>query len=149
MDKPRIMVALGDVEHMESLVTLACEMSQAMRQDVLVVHVVEVAPALPLDAGTEVLDQPGRQLLATAQQFAQDRFAKRIVTRLIRGREAGPMIVREAEEQGTELLVMGYHRRSRLAKALLGSTVRYVIEHAPCRVIVEAGPAGSPQSAAA
>ena len=139
MDKPRLMVALQEFEHVDSLVRLACEMSQGTLHEVIALHVVEVPASLPLDSGDGVLDRQGCKLLAEAQRVARHRFGEEITTRLVRGRDAAHVIVREAQEHKIELLIMGYRqKKSHLAKALMGSTVQYVVEHAPCRVIVEA-----------
>ncbi|HEY6270371.1 MAG TPA: universal stress protein [Terriglobales bacterium] len=150
MKNKRILVAVQEREHLESLIRLAWEMSKGTQSEVVALHVVEVGLGLPLDAEAEVLDRPGGELLAEAQRVARYRFGEEILTRLVRGREAGPAIVREAEEQGAELLILGYRpKKSRVAKAFLGSTVEYVTDHAPSRVLVQVLPFGIAQEAAA
>ncbi len=44
-------------------------------------------------------------------------------------------IVRHAEEEGVDLIVMATHGRGFLAHALLGSTTERVLRHAPCPVL--------------
>jgi hypothetical protein len=56
---------------------------------------------------------------------------------LIRARDTASTIVSEAEEQGVDLIILGYHPKNPLADILLGSTAQYVARHAPCRVIFE------------
>ena len=140
MDKPKVMVALREGKHVDSLIKLACEMSSGMKSDLIALHVVEVAPGLPLDADAEILDRPGKQVLSLARKAASDNFSKQISTRLVRAREAGRAIVDEAQDQGVELLIMGYHQKHGLSEVLLGSTTQYVARHAPCRVIVQIPP---------
>ena len=150
MTKAKIVVALKDRGHVEGLVRLACDMARGTSADVLALHIVEVGPGLPLDADSEVLDHTGKRLLAVAHQIASQKCLKEISTRLIRAREAGPAIVREAEEQAVELVILGYRRKkSHLAKTLLGSAVEYVTKHSPCRVIVQMVPASQAKTAAA
>jgi len=150
MPETKIMVALQDREHVEGLVRLACEIAQGTNADVIALNVVEVGLGLPLDADDEVLDRGGKQLLALAHQYASQKFFKEISTRLVRAREVGPALVREAEEQGTDLIILGYRRKkSYVARALLGSAVEYVTAHAPCRVIVQTVPAAQVEKAAA
>ena|SRR5215469_10504177 len=150
MKNKRILVALKEREHVESLIRLATEMSKITPSAVVALHIVEVGPGLPLDADSDILDRPGRELLAEAERAALHLFGEQISTRLVRGREAGPAIVREAEEQGAELLILGYRpKKSRVAKALLGSTAEYATNHAPCRVLVQVLASGIPKEAAA
>jgi len=150
MSQTKIMVALQDREHVTGLVTLACEMARGSGADVIALHVVEVGLGLPLDADDAALDRPGQRLLELARQAASQKCVKEISTRLVRAREAGPAIIREAEDQAADLIILGYRRKkSYVAKALLGSAVEYVTEHAPCRVIVQTVPAAEAKTAAA
>lgn len=137
MTLPTVVVALRDQDHVQGLMKVACEMSKGMGGRLIAAHVVEVAPTLPLDAESEALDRPGRQVLDQAREAATRYGFREITTRLVRGREAGKAIVAEAQDQGAELLVMGYHRKPALREMVLGSTVQYVAHHAPCRVIVQ------------
>jgi nucleotide-binding universal stress UspA family protein len=150
MAKQRIMVALQDREHVNSLVRLACQTTEGTQAEIVVLHIVEVGPGLPLDAEADVLDQPGKELLAQAQQFAKSQCVRQIATQLVRARQPGPAIVWEAEDQRVDLLILGCHgKKSYVAKVFIGSTMEYVIAHAPCRVIVEVIPASLRQGVAA
>lgn len=137
MAKPKVMVALRDADSVESLVALACQVSGGMDAELIALHVVELPMATPIEADDEVLERPGRKILAHAQRFASQRFAKEISARLLRAHLVGAAIVGESQEHGIELLVMGYHQPHTLGEILLGSTVQYVARRAPCRVIVQ------------
>jgi len=141
---PGVMVALRDRDHVEELMRLAGQLSQAMNAPLITVHVVEVALALDLDAVSELLDREGKKILARARDVAAKDFSKEITTRLLRAREAGPAIVTEAMDQGVELLLLGYHQKPVVQEAVFGSTVRHVARHAPCRVIIQVSPARRP-----
>ncbi len=52
----------------------------------------------------------------------------------VRGLSAGEDLVKFAEENQIEHIFLGIKKRSRVQKALLGSTSRYVILKAPCPV---------------
>lgn len=54
---------------------------------------------------------------------------------LVRGMSAGEDIVKFAEDNQADEIVVGVRRRSRVGKALFGSTARYVIMEAPCPVV--------------
>ncbi len=140
MGKPKVMVALRDQESVESLVTLACQVASGMNADLMALHVVEVPPATPIGAEDEILDHPGKDILERAKHFANQHGAHPITTRLLRARQAGEAVVGEAQDQGIDCLVMGHRRLNILGEILLGSTVQYVVRHAPFRVIVEIPP---------
>jgi nucleotide-binding universal stress UspA family protein len=135
--KAKVMVALRDAGSVESLVGLACQLSHGMDAELTALHVVEVPLATPLEASNDVLDHPGKEIVARARQVAEG-YSKQLTTRLLRARDIGETVVGEAKERDVDLLIMGYHRkRGQLAEILLGSTAQYVVHHAPCRIIVE------------
>ena len=136
MAKPKVMVALREVESVEGLVTLACQVSSGMAAELIALHVVEVPEPTPLDADVDALDHPGREILTHAQQVAKQ-FSRQISTQLLRARLAGEAIAGEAKDQGVELVVMGHRKAHSLGEFLLGSTAQYVSRHAPCRVIIQ------------
>jgi len=139
--KAKLMVALRDPESVESLMTLAVHLSKGMDTELVVLYVVEVPPATPLEADDEVLDHEGKEILAAAKRVAE-RSCKEISTELLRAREAGEAITGEAKDQGVELLIVGHRRPhpNALTELLLGSTVLYVAHHAPCRVLIQIPP---------
>jgi nucleotide-binding universal stress UspA family protein len=56
-----------------------------------------------------------------------------VTTEVTEGRPAR-MIVQQATDRGTELIVMGTHGRSGVAHLLLGSVAEHVVRTAPCPV---------------
>jgi len=58
----------------------------------------------------------------------------RVERRLVEG-DAVPSILREAEEQGADLIVMGMHGRTGLNRLLMGSTAEHVVRRASCPVL--------------
>jgi len=106
--RPKVIVAVRDAESVESLVTLACQVSSGMDAELTALHVIEVPMATPLEADDEVLEHPGREIVSHAQRFAAERHGRSISARLLRARQAGEAIVGELKDQGCELLIMGY-----------------------------------------
>jgi len=140
MEKPKVMVALRDSETAGSLTKLACQMANLAGTNLVALHVIEVPPGLPIDVVDPVFERPGQQVLSLARQIASNNFSMHISTKLLKARNAGEAIVGEAEEEGVELLIIGYHHNHGLAETLLGSTVQHVTHHAPCRVLVQVPP---------
>jgi nucleotide-binding universal stress UspA family protein len=138
VDRPKVVVALRDQESVESLMTLAIHLSKSMHAELVGLHVVEVPAATPMEAEDEILNHPGKEILAAAGRVAK-RFSTKLSTELLRAREVGEAIVGEAKERGAELLIVGHHSShpSVLGELLLGSTAQYVAHHAPCRVIIQ------------
>lgn len=137
MEKPKVMVALRDAETSESLTTLACQMANLEGTNVLALHVIEVPAGLPIDVSDPIFERPGQQVLSLARQTASSKFSMSITTKMLRARSAGEAIVDEAKNQETDLLIIGYRHDHGLAEPLLGSTVKHVTHHAPCRVLVQ------------
>ncbi len=80
--------------------------------------------------------------IRTAQRdlaYAQERFDREGVTCethiLVRGLSPGEDIVKFAEDNGADEIIIGVRRRSRVGKALFGSASQYVILEAPCPVV--------------
>ncbi len=138
MGKPKVLVAINNAASVESLVTLACQLTLGMDADLTVLHVVEVPMITPLDAKEESIDQRGKELLAQAQKVAAN-FRRPLATELMRAREVGEAIVSMAKDCGADILIMGHHRphHHSLGETLRGGTVQYVAHHSPCRVIVQ------------
>ena len=147
MGNARVLVAVRDKEHVRELMKLGCQLAKGNEGEVVAVSVAEIGFGLPLDADADVLDQPAREALEQAAVVVQEACGTQVRVRLLRAREAGPALVDEAVEQGADYLVLGYHgRHGIIGELLLGSCVRYVATHAPCRVILEVLPQSRPSA---
>lgn len=137
MLKAKVMVALRDEASVEGLVSLACQLANGVGAELILLHIVQVPLATPLEAENEVIDQEGKEVLSQADRLAAGKVPAGVSTRLVRARNAGEAIITEAKEQAIDLLVLGHRRQHELSEFLLGSTMRHVAHHAPCRVIVQ------------
>jgi nucleotide-binding universal stress UspA family protein len=135
-----VIVALRDTDHAEDLIKLGCLIASEGEDKIMVLHVIEVPPVLPLDAHDEALDGPAQRLMARASTIAQQQFGKQVMTRIVRARFAGEAIADEAREHKARWLVLGYRHRSRVGEIFFGSTVRHLAEGAPCRLIISINP---------
>ena len=103
------------------------------------VTVLEIPLDLPLSAELPEEEALANRELDEARAIG-DSYGISVIPRLVRGRNAGAEIVREAERRGTEIIVIGAPRRvvGRRKRAVFGHTVDYVLKNAPCRVMVTA-----------
>jgi nucleotide-binding universal stress UspA family protein len=131
----RILVAMRGTIADEEAVKLACELAKKPKAEVYVVYVIEVNRSLPLDAVIESDVNKAETVLTRAEDIAAENDYK-IETDLIQAREAGPAIVDEARERKTDLIIMGLHYKKRFGTFDIGSTIPYVLEEAPCRVLL-------------
>jgi APA family basic amino acid/polyamine antiporter len=117
--------------------------------------VVEVPMSLPLDA--RVPDEQiatAKRAVARAKEVGEEYEGVVVATAMVRARSAGQAIVAEAKRRGVEAIVLGAEEPSRMRGGTLlggraavrerglGNMTRYVLEKAPCRVILTAAPAG-------
>jgi len=91
---------------------------------------------LPLNAQVEDDEKLAFEALACAESVAS-RIAVKVSKRLLKARSSGLAIVREAEEQATDLiLIANTPVRVRGSIQQIDPTVEYVMKNAPCEVLV-------------
>ncbi len=114
----------------------------------------EVPMALPLDARVPDEDlKRARAALKRAKAVGEEYEGVEVATAVVRARRAGEAIVHEAKRRGVEAVVLAAEEPTRVGGGLrlggkpglhdtaVGETTRYVINKAPCRVILTAPPA--------
>ena len=131
-----ILVPLVPGAESEKALDIACRLATERKARVTVMSVLELPLELRLDEKLPEEEEALDDLLDDADAVGES-YGVRIVERLARGRQAGPTIVTEARRRGSEIIVLGATRKSeRMRQAIFGSTVDYVLKHAPCRVMV-------------
>jgi APA family basic amino acid/polyamine antiporter len=118
-------------------------------------YVFEIPMSLPIDARVpEERVQEARRALSRAKQVGEEYEGVEVATAMVRGRSAGAAIVFEAKRRGVEAIVLAAEQptrirggavlggRGRARDRFVGETTRYVIEKAPCKVILTAPPTG-------
>jgi APA family basic amino acid/polyamine antiporter len=116
----------------------------------------EVPMALALD--TRVPDEElkrARAALKRAKAVGEEYQGVEVATAVVRARRAGQAIVHEAKRRGVEAVVLAAEEPTRVGGGLrlggkpglhdtsVGETTRYVVNKAPCRVILTAPPAAA------
>jgi basic amino acid/polyamine antiporter, APA family len=118
-------------------------------------YVFEIPMSLPIDARvTDERVREAKRVLARAKEVGEEYEGVEVATAMVRGRTAGQAIVAEARRRGVEAIVLAAEEPTRMrggaimggrGKArdrVVGETTRYVVEKAPCKVILTAPPAG-------
>jgi nucleotide-binding universal stress UspA family protein len=139
MPYSRIIVPVHGTDADRKAIEVAGLLGSGKSAEIVLVHVVEVAQSLPLEADMPVEVSEGEQALQEAEQWARrcvDSRVGRIVPELLQARSAGAAIVDEAIERGAEVIVMALCQHRRHGQPTPGETVPYVLKNAPCEVVI-------------
>jgi APA family basic amino acid/polyamine antiporter len=118
------------------------------------VWVFQIPMSLPIDARVpEERVEEARRALSRAKQVGEEYEDVEVATAMVRGRSIGAAIVAEAKRRGVEAIVLAAEAPTRIrgggilggrgigSDRFAGDFTRYVIEKAPCKVILTAPPA--------
>lgn len=98
---------------------------------------------LPLDASLEEERARAEKVLAAAAVIATQ-FKVKFTPLVVTARNAGRAIVEEAERRRSEVIILGSVKKRRVADRVFGRTADYVLQHAPCEVLVNLVPRDYP-----
>jgi APA family basic amino acid/polyamine antiporter len=122
------------------------------------IYVLEIPMSLPIDA--RVPDEQitaAKKALRRAKEVGEEYEGVEVAPATARARSIGAGIVEEARRRGVEAIVLAAEEPTRIRGGSLlgghggprdrvvGEMTRYVVEKAPCRVILTAPPAGEPR----
>ena len=107
------------------------------------ITVLEVPLDLPLDAPLPEKEEKILRHLERVQKIAES-YGARVVTYIVRGRQAGRAIVEEAKRTGADVIMLQVPAKRRVSGPALGPTVEYVIANAPTRVLLSITPCDRP-----
>jgi nucleotide-binding universal stress UspA family protein len=134
----KILVAIDGSPASEKALATAVDLATHYKADITALGVAEFPEVVGMVDEVDELRQSAeahfRQLGEAAVEYARSRgIALRSV--VVRG-HAADAIVRYAEGEGMNLVVVGQHGHSRIARFFLGSTTDRVSEHCPCTVMI-------------
>jgi nucleotide-binding universal stress UspA family protein len=135
MRPKKILVAVSGSRADDEVVKLGCDMARKAKATVYIVYVIEVKRSLPLDAVIDTEMKKAEDTLTHAEEIASERDCE-VEADLIQARDVGPAIVDQARERGADLIVLGLDYKKRFGLFSLGRVIPYVIEEAPCRVVI-------------
>ena len=135
----RLLVPVLPGRASDDALDVAASLSAERGAQIAAVTVLEIPLDLPLSAELPEEEERANRELDEARAIG-DSYGVSVIPRLVRGRNAGAEIVREAERRSTEIIVIGAPRKDvgRRKRAVFGRTVDYVLKNAPCRVMVTA-----------
>ena len=140
----RILVPFDGSAAGEYALDVACAMAAIDGDEVCAIYVIRVPPQLPISAHLPAEDARAEQLSERAHAIA-DRYQAALATMTVQARHLGPAIVEAAQE--CACIFVGQRARRRSVRRWLGSrTLRYIVAHAPCQVLVAYAPAAGASS---
>lgn len=130
-----VLVAVSGNSADEDAVRFAAQLTEPQRGSLYIVHIIEVERSLPVDSELPFHTTRGDDLLDRMERTAKP-FKCEVRSELLQARLAGHAIVHEAAEREVDAVVIGMPYKTKYGRFALGAAVSYVLEHAPCRVIL-------------
>ena len=131
----------------QAAVELACSLASVWKGTVYVLHVIEVERRLPLDAEVPEAALRAEEVLTAMEDVAKPHKCK-VQAEMLQSRRAGPAIVQASAQRQVDAIIVGADYATSYGSFSLGQTVPYILENAPCKVILwrngvsQAGDAG-------
>ena len=139
----RILVATDFSECSRHAVDVAVDVAQSLRADLELVHVWELTPLMAIGleyAGAELVNAiEDAARLQLAAEVARVRKTLPATTGILRSGVAWDEIVRVADEQRDDLIIIGTHGRTGLRRALMGSVASRVVRASTLAVMTVRG----------
>lgn len=143
----RVLAVVSDDPSDINTISRAAEIVRGDHGQLFVVYVIKVERSLPLDAEIEEQVARGEQVLHRSERLARLPRSD-IVSQLLQARMIGPAVVHEAIVRDADAIVIGTSYPTEFGAFSLGSDIPYILEHAPCDVILWREHSGSAKPAA-
>jgi APA family basic amino acid/polyamine antiporter len=143
VDYDQLLVPIVGSRVSDEMMVLACQLATGKQSSIDGLYVIEVPLNLPLDARLVNERERADKVLRAAALIA-DQFRVKFTPHVVTARAAGRAIVEEATERRSEVIILGIARKRRIAGNVFGRTVDYVLEHAPCEVLLNLVPKDYP-----
>ena len=135
MEFNKILVPVTGRQVDDEATRLACQLAKKNKGKIWAVYVITVKRSLPLDAEIRPEISKAEDILDHIASVAEEEDYE-AETDLLQAREAGPTIVDEAVEREVDLIIIGLSYKRRFGQFSLGNVVPYVLQNAPCQVIL-------------
>jgi universal stress protein A len=141
-DSPHAQAALDFVRRMKWPDGTRAILVSAIRPPVTVYSEIQVPAALQTERILEDQIQYHQEIVSRAEKRLRE-AGLLTEARVLEG-DPREVLVETARSEGVDLLVVGSHGRTGLAKLLMGSVASHVMGHASCNVLVAKLPADRP-----
>jgi len=134
----KILVPVAGTKADEGAIELACKMSKLkdIKCEIYAVHVIPIERSLPLDTEDTSKIGAAEGILNNIEEIAQKQGCP-VETEMLQARDIGSTIIDEANNRDVDLILMGVSYKQHFGQFCLGDVVPYVLENAPCRVIID------------
>ena len=148
IDYNQILVPIVGSRISDEMMVLACQLATEKKASIDGLYVIEVPLNLPLGARLTNERAKADRVLATAGRVA-DAFKVQFTPHVVTARQAGKAIVEEAVERRSEVIMLGTVRKRRIGNLVFGRTADFVLDHAPCEVLLNLVPKDYPSEGSA
>lgn len=141
MTTHKILCALDFSPGSQPALRMASRLAHEHRAELVLMHVWYVPQTglgdFPFPRGiAERIVGQATQSLDAAVQEARAAGVTTVTSQLIQGVPGWTIVDTATRDPAIDLVVVGTHGRTGLARALIGSVAEYVVRHAPCAVVV-------------
>lgn len=139
----KILVAIDGSKTSEKALNTALDMAHLWNAEVHVVYVIETGlfSSLPIDNTWEVIHRmlkgEGENAIGAAKKAGEAHGVK-VIAHMREG-HAGNEILRVAEKECAELIIVGSHGKTQIDRLLLGSVSSYVVKYSTITTMVVRG----------
>ncbi len=136
----RILAPVNGTQASEYAFRWSCQLARNSRADLLAIYVFEIPMEFPVESlrGRRDLLE-GEKILHQVEEIANSERWQ-VNASMIAARNAGPAIVREAQEKSIDLLVVGLPYRRPISSVPVGVTTDFILKNASCQVLVSREP---------
>ncbi len=135
----QILVPVVGTRVSDLMMVLACQLATEKKSSIDGLYVIEVPLNLPLNARLTQERAKAERILNAAALIASQ-FKVKFRPHIVTARQAGRAVCDQAEELRSEVIIIGTMRKRRIADRVFGRTSDYVLEHAPCEVLLNLVP---------
>ena len=135
-----VLVVVKGEQHDEEIVRLGCELLNSHKGRLHILYVIEVERGLPVDAEVGPAIAKAEEVLQHMEVVAKP-YKCKADAGLVQARQSGSAVVQEAFDKNVDTIVLAVPQKQTLGPFSLGETIPFVLNSAPCSVILWKDPA--------